>query len=29
MPTRLYLRSEIDLEDGTMTVLDRADAGPV
>jgi type VI secretion system protein ImpF len=29
MPTRLYLKSEIDLEDGTMTVIDRADSGPV
>lgn len=29
MPTRLYLKSEIDLEDGTLTVIDWADAGPV
>jgi len=28
IPTRLYLKSEIDLEDGSMTVTDRTEAGP-
>lgn len=28
MPTRLYLKSEIDLEDGTIQVIDRTEAGP-
>lgn len=28
IPLRLYLQSEIDLEDGHMTVIDRSEAGP-
>jgi type VI secretion system protein ImpF len=28
MPMQLYLRSEIDLEDGSLTVVDRTEAGP-
>ncbi len=28
MPTRLYLRSELDLEDGTIRVTDRVEGGP-
>ena len=28
MPMQLYLRSEIDLEDGSLTVIDRTEAGP-
>jgi type VI secretion system protein ImpF len=28
MPTRLYLKSEVDLEDGTIQVIDRTEAGP-
>ena len=27
VPTRLYLKSEIDLEDGSMTVTDRTEGG--
>ncbi len=27
LPTQLYLESEIDLEDGTLTLRERADAG--
>lgn len=29
MPTRLYLKSEIDLESGSISVTDRTEAGPV
>ena len=28
VPTRLYLKSEVDLEDGRMTVQDRTETGP-
>lgn len=28
VPTRLYLKSEVDLEDGSLTVMDRTDSGP-
>jgi type VI secretion system protein ImpF len=28
MPVRLYLKSEVDLEDGTIQVIDRTEAGP-
>lgn len=28
VPTRLYLKSEIDLEDGSIIVQDRTEAGP-
>ena len=28
MPTRLYLRSELDLEDGSLRVTDRVEGGP-
>jgi type VI secretion system protein ImpF len=27
LPTRLYLKSEIDLEDGRMTVAENTDTG--
>ena len=27
LPTRLYLKSEIDLEDGSMTVIESSDPG--
>lgn len=29
LPTHLYLKSEVDLEDGSMIVVDRANTGPV
>ncbi len=28
VPTRLYLKTEVDLEDGRMSVQDRTEAGP-
>jgi type VI secretion system protein ImpF len=28
VPTRLYLKSEVDLEDGSLTVMDRTDSRP-
>lgn len=28
LPTRLYLKSEVDLEDGSMTVAERTEPGP-
>jgi type VI secretion system protein ImpF len=28
VPTRLYLKSEVDLENGSLTVVDQSDSGP-